>query len=288
MRIIDLNQGTTEWLEWRSNGIGASDIAILMGENPHKTPMGLYNEKIGNTSSFTNDAMKHGNEQEPLARKWLESEYDVSLNSLCAQHDTYSFMRCSFDGINMGKRFCVEIKSPYSKEKIEQMKNEIPKMYYLQCQWQMMVCGFLDSMVLCIWDSEEKKGFNHVIEADEKVWEKMQEKASNFWNDLKRGIPPALTEKDYEDISFDHSELEKDILSYKEAKKAKSDAEKLIKEIEKKLDQAANDKNVIIHGVKMTVCAPRITYDISSMKAAGISVDDYKKCGKPYYKRTIM
>src|SRR5581483_972237 len=34
--IVDLRQGTQEWLGWRNQGIGASDAPIIMGENPWK------------------------------------------------------------------------------------------------------------------------------------------------------------------------------------------------------------------------------------------------------------
>ena len=34
--IIDFEQGTSKWLHWRHEGIGASDAATVMGENPWK------------------------------------------------------------------------------------------------------------------------------------------------------------------------------------------------------------------------------------------------------------
>ncbi len=46
MKIIDLEQGTPEWLEWRKNGIGSSDIATIMGANPYQTPYQLWEENL--------------------------------------------------------------------------------------------------------------------------------------------------------------------------------------------------------------------------------------------------
>ena len=36
-KIIILQQGTFKWLEWRSQGIGASDAPAIMGANPINT-----------------------------------------------------------------------------------------------------------------------------------------------------------------------------------------------------------------------------------------------------------
>src|SRR5690606_2655687 len=38
MVLVDLEQGSPEWLAWRAEGIGASDAATIMGENPYQTP----------------------------------------------------------------------------------------------------------------------------------------------------------------------------------------------------------------------------------------------------------
>ena len=43
--IIDHDQGSGAWLEWRHGGIGASDAPALMGENPWKRPARLFTEK---------------------------------------------------------------------------------------------------------------------------------------------------------------------------------------------------------------------------------------------------
>ena len=42
--VVRLTQGTAEWLEWRNNGIGASDAPTIMGENPWITITELCGE----------------------------------------------------------------------------------------------------------------------------------------------------------------------------------------------------------------------------------------------------
>ena len=47
MKTVDLNQRSPEWLQWRSQGITASDIPIILGLSPYKTPWQLWAEKVG-------------------------------------------------------------------------------------------------------------------------------------------------------------------------------------------------------------------------------------------------
>ena len=37
MRIVNLEQGTKEWLEWRRQGITATESSVILGLSPYKT-----------------------------------------------------------------------------------------------------------------------------------------------------------------------------------------------------------------------------------------------------------
>ena len=41
-RLINLEQGTYEWLEWRMGGLGASDAPVVMGVSPYSTSRTLW------------------------------------------------------------------------------------------------------------------------------------------------------------------------------------------------------------------------------------------------------
>ena len=59
--IVELKQGTRERLEWRHQGIGASDAPTIMGENPWKTAPELLHEKCGPVrQSVQSEAMARG------------------------------------------------------------------------------------------------------------------------------------------------------------------------------------------------------------------------------------
>jgi predicted phage-related endonuclease len=47
MNVINVSQRSPEWRLWRSQGVSASEAAIIMGRSPHKTPWRLWAEKTG-------------------------------------------------------------------------------------------------------------------------------------------------------------------------------------------------------------------------------------------------
>ena len=70
--IDDLEQGSTEWLNWRRGVIGASDAATIMGENPWASSRRLLEEKLGLHRSFSgNAATREGHRLEEFARESL-------------------------------------------------------------------------------------------------------------------------------------------------------------------------------------------------------------------------
>ena len=67
--VNDIEQGTDEWLEWRRGVIGASEAAIIMGDNRRIGRRQLLDEKRGLIEPFRgNDVTREGNLNEPHAR----------------------------------------------------------------------------------------------------------------------------------------------------------------------------------------------------------------------------
>jgi putative phage-type endonuclease len=98
--IVELQQGTPEWRNWRNNGIGASDAPIIMGENPWNRPAQLLSEKIGTTKGFEgNAATARGAALEPEARKLYEASNKVRVSPVCLQSNRYEWQRASVDGL---------------------------------------------------------------------------------------------------------------------------------------------------------------------------------------------
>ena len=287
MKIIKLKQNSPEWLNWRADGIGASDIGIILGYNPYKTPLRLYNEKCGYVSDeFSNKATQYGKEQEPLALAWLEDHFGRDFESICAEHSDYPFMRASFDALNLKENIVVEIKSPYNEGSLEEMKRgKIPKTYLAQLQWQMMIA---DSGIgyLAVWDGKEC--FLKIYEVDEELQDKMKEAAIIFWDNLQRGKPPEATLKDYPKIEISNEDAFEKLAKYERALKLKREQDQILKELKPWIESMANGQNCILGNLKVTTSDGNILYDYKAMREAGIDLDLYQKRSKSYSKISLL
>lgn len=48
-----------EWLQWRTKGIGGSDVAAILGISPWKTQRDLYRDKVGDTPAISEIGRAH-------------------------------------------------------------------------------------------------------------------------------------------------------------------------------------------------------------------------------------
>lgn len=133
--VVDLQQNTTEWLEWRGNGIGASDAPAIMGENPWKSASQLLSEKLGSVRKFEgNAAMARGTELEPEARKQYEAISKTHVVPACLQSNKYEWQRASVDGLAVNGNAVVEIKCGDSVYKKTASSRQVPGYYVGQLQ----------------------------------------------------------------------------------------------------------------------------------------------------------
>ncbi len=133
--IVNLQQGTSEWLDWRSNGIGASDAPAIMGENPWKTSAHLLAEKLGTAEKFGgNAAMARGTALEPEARSRYEAISRVRVLPACLQSNNHEWQRASVDGLAADGNVVVEIKCGESVYKKTASSRQVPRYYVGQLQ----------------------------------------------------------------------------------------------------------------------------------------------------------
>jgi len=92
--------------------------------------------------SFTNAAMQHGTETEPLARAAYEARYDVLVDQVgFVSHPTIEMSGASPDGL-VGEDGLIEIKCPNTATHIETLLSEsVPNKYYTQMQFQIACTG---------------------------------------------------------------------------------------------------------------------------------------------------
>jgi len=140
--VVDLQQGTTEWLTWRSNGIGGSDAPAIMGENPWKNATQLLLEKLGTGhKQVTNAAMARGTALEPEARKHYETVSNIRVAPACLQSTAHEWQRASVDGLAANGSVVVEIKCGKSVYRKTARSRQVPDYYVGQLQHILAVTG---------------------------------------------------------------------------------------------------------------------------------------------------
>ena len=189
-RVVELysqsffKQGTAEWLEQRRSFLTASDVAGVLGNCVFKDRKAVYGQKIGTIlPEVQTQAMKHGTDNEPTARKLYEQltgKKVIQFGLLTGSESSY-FLAASVDGITTDG-VVVEIKCPYSRSIVQ---GEIPGYYHDQIQTQLEVTN-LD--VAHYFEYNSTSGdTNLVIVKKDPNWMNIQtrRKLWDFWKDVE-------------------------------------------------------------------------------------------------------
>ena len=146
-----MDQGSEEWFTIRIGKVTASRVADVIA----KTKTGysasrdnymaqLVCERLTGQKgeSFTNAAMQHGTETEPLARAAYEALKDVLVDEVgFVPHPTIEMAGASPDGL-VGDDGLIEIKCPNTATHIETLLSQsVPGKYNTQMQFQMACTG---------------------------------------------------------------------------------------------------------------------------------------------------
>lgn len=276
--MVNIEQNTTEWLEWRRQGIGASDAPIIMGVSPWKTPYRLWREKTTGQSDFQgNEATARGHALEALARQSAEKQLQRLFRPDCKEHQKYPWMRASLDGISMDGEI-LEIKCPYKPNRIDSdhqktKEGKIPEKYYPQLQHQLEVYGAKKGWYFSF---DGLEGVAIPFERDEKFIAELLKKEKAFWECVQELKAPPLTERDYQVVE-DKKALKKsqkllDLKNHLEA--IQQELEPLEEELKTLYCQ---ESSALIGDLKFTRFVRKGTIDYSSIpELKGVNVEKYR------------
>ena len=150
--IIEHQQGTPEWLEWRHQGIGASDAPAILGESRFRTPEQIFAEKCEPARDvYQNSAMAAGTRLEPIARKRYIATTGKEVEPACLQSTRYEWLRASLDGISRDHDSVVEIKCGESVYRRVSYSRSVPEYYYGQLQHILAITGLSTIDFWCHW-----------------------------------------------------------------------------------------------------------------------------------------
>ena len=143
-----------EWLLERKTGIGGSDASAIVGLNPYKNNIELWEEKTGKRQAediSEKPYVKYGTDMEPILRESFiikHPEFIVTHDeNTIIKHPKYPFIFASLDGklINKetGEIGVLEIKTSEILRSMQKEKWEgkVPDNYYIQVIHYMNVIG---------------------------------------------------------------------------------------------------------------------------------------------------
>jgi putative phage-type endonuclease len=192
-RVVCDTSDEAAWLAHRGLGIGASEIAILLGESNWGSNLELYYRKTG---EFTeplqeeSEEMELGRAFEEIARRVVAKRAGVALQpiypQLC-QSLVHPWALATCDAITTAVE-PVEVKNLNWGFDAEEWSEQIPEKYVLQCQQQMLVLG------------ADRCLFGALLSGSRLIWEwvprdevrirKIIRAGSEFWRHVEDRVPP--------------------------------------------------------------------------------------------------
>lgn len=196
MNVVDLVQRSDEWLVWRAEGITATDIPVILGLSPYKTPWQLWAEKTGRINPpdlSGNPNIQRGNRLEDDARQLTENRYNDVLLPLCGECTEWPVLRASFDGVGSNGEV-YEFKAP-SKNVFDELDREgvnsaTFKLYEAQVHTQQVVAGTHKGRLIFYREDGTDMDFEVLLTPERKS--EILKAALRFWNLVCTKIPPKL------------------------------------------------------------------------------------------------
>jgi len=202
---FEIEQGTEEWQSLRAGRVGGSSCAALLVNGKSNNGLGkgamtlVYRKAAeyiaGKEETYTNAAMKRGNELEPLARRRYEDEFFVSVQEV-GYISKGDYLGVSPDGL-VGDEGSIEIKCPGVAKFVEFADTlEIPNDHYAQMQWLM----WLSDRIWCDYcvyhpDFEPFGLIVKRVETDHAMMYRFSEQVPKYITEIERVLNKVAVQK---------------------------------------------------------------------------------------------
>jgi len=281
----DLPQGSDEWLKVRKKFGMASEVAAVLEKSPWipASALQLWEVKNGKRDIFVSQAMRQGNEYEPVAREQLEEYMGCKFDPCVVTCEIDGApMGASLDGFDVHRGIIAEIKVPMKGSESTLFKSlvngdDLPDNYMLQTQQQLLVTGARE-LIFWVYDHENNASVMAKVYPDQEVHAKIIKAWQKYWS---HDGPPPAGEKDFakrRDLEWKDAAKQWRVI-HEEIKKLEAEE----KELRAKLIDMSDGKSCMGGGVRLkrTETKGRVSYGkIPELK----NVDLEKYRGKPIIK----
>ncbi len=189
-----------EWLRYRKQGIGGSDVSCLLGINRWKSEIELWMDKTNQTNEVQeeNEAMQWGHIMEPIIRNHfaeLTGKPVVQIEAIL-QHPEYPFMLADVDGVTIdenGLPAILEIKTA-SEFRRSDWDDGVPAYYETQVQHYLCVTGMKKAYVAVLFGGNAFRIYE--VDADKELHSMLIAVEKEFWNKVQNMIRPSMDASD--------------------------------------------------------------------------------------------
>lgn len=196
-KVINLEQNTPEWLEWRKGKATASQSPSVMGESKYfpRTPYEMYLVETGQVERpFYNKAMQRGHDYEDEAREFANKALNANYQPLLAESEEFFNFAASLDGYDESQ------KSPVLEIKVTKVGSDLwergLEIYHWQLVHQCAVMG-CDKAILFIYDPGKKESKLLGFKAKKTDIKKLVKAWGKYFDCLDNFTIPELTDRDY-------------------------------------------------------------------------------------------
>jgi putative phage-type endonuclease len=207
-----------QWLTARRGGIGASEIAAVLGISPWESPFSLYWRKVNGWTADINDEMTAGTRAEPVIADWfaemclIEGEDVLRLGGLYANAER-PWQLATPDRLICKDRLCGNCDAGLPMACVcgedlaalleckyvvhgwdgwgEPGTDDIPVHYRAQALWQLDVMG-VDEVYVAAWHGATFR--EYLVRRDETDLRMMREAGRRFMQRIADDEPPDVDE----------------------------------------------------------------------------------------------
>lgn len=172
------------WLEMRRQGVGASDIPILLDLDEYKTALDLYRDKLGESDDYDSDAARMGRIfEDAIAQDWATQNSLMVKRSPTVRHANAPWALACPDRRVLGCRRhpggCGLLVDAPSIHPASMWLERIPDGIEQQCQWMLYVTGWDAFHIAAV--AGRQPFYRYVITPRQEVVEALVRIASTFW-----------------------------------------------------------------------------------------------------------
>lgn len=198
-----------DWHERRRQGVGASEVAAVLGRSPWASPYSTWCRKVGLIPpDDASDAAQFGKDLEPITAAWFHRRTGlyVAGEQMMLTHPEHPWARATVDGLvyDGGPRTVdgygandalgvLELKFTGQSPWVE-----LPEHHRLQVQWQLFVSGLERGWLAAFHTGFGRLRFQvYEVERDDELLAEIVPEVAQFWTGhVLAGCPPPLDGSD--------------------------------------------------------------------------------------------